>query len=566
VERSQTKSLDGMPFILIKRKKLWEERKMKKWLWMISAILLLSSALAGCSGDGEEKTSSSTKGINQEIVLNAVSEPPALDPAMATDTTSGWVLDHVFEGLYTKDKEGKPVFGAAKDVKVSEDGKTYTFTLQDDAKWSDGTPVTAQDFEYSWKRTLNPETGSPFAFYLYYLKGAEDYNKGKGAVDNVGVKAQDDKTLVVELNSPVGYFEELLTMWTFYPVKKELVEANKNWAAEAESFVSNGPFKMVSWQHDSEVVAEKNEHYWGNKEVNLTKITWKMVADATTYYQMYKTGELDLIQTLPTDVVEQEQSSKEYNNVPYFGTYMYMFNVEKEPFNNVKVRKAFAMAIDREGLTKNITKAGETPAFAFVPPGVDTSEGDFREAGGEYFKEDLEEAKKLLEEGMAEEGWTTLPEVTLLYNTAENHKKIGEAIQEMYKKNLGVNIKLANQEWKTYLDTTAQHNFQMARMGWIGVLLDPAVILDYYLGDSPNNRTQWVNEKYDSLMAQAKTEQDTDKHFQLLHEAEDILMEEMPFIPVYHYTNTYLTSPNFEDVVYPFNRLPALKWTKKVSE
>jgi oligopeptide transport system substrate-binding protein len=543
---------------------------MKKWLGSLAAVLMLSSMLAGCGGKSEEKAAGTSgeaaKNVKQELTLNALSEPPAIDPAMATDTTSGWVLDHLFEGLYTKDKEGQPVLGTAKEVKVSEDGKTYTFTLRDDVKWSDGSTITAQDFEYAWKRVLNPETGSQFAFYMYYIKGAEEYNKGKGTVENVGVTAKDDKTFVVELNEPLGYFEELLTMWTFYPVKKELVEGNKNWAAEAEGYVSNGPFKMTEWKHDSDVVVEKNENYWNNKVVNLTKVTYKMVPDATTYYQMYKSGELDLIQTLPTDVVEQEQSNKEFKNVPYFGTYMYMFNVEKEPFTNAKVRRAFAMAIDREGLTKNITKAGEAPAYAFVPPGVKTSEGDFRKAGGKYFKDDAAEAKKLLEEGMKEEGWTTLPEVTLLYNTAENHKKIAEAVQEMIKKNLGVSIKLANQEWKTYLDTTAQKNYQMARMGWIGVLLDPAVILDYYLGDSPNNRTGWKNEKYDSLIAQAKVEQDPDKHFQLLHDAEKVLMEDLPFVPVYHYTNTYLTSPKFEDVVYPFNRYPSVKWAKKVSE
>jgi oligopeptide transport system substrate-binding protein len=539
---------------------------MKKWLSGIAAALFVSSALAGCSGDEGASGSGSGEDVKQEIVLNAMSEPPDLDPALATDTTSGWIMDHIFEGLYTKDKDGKPVLGTAKDVQVSDDGKTYTFTLRDDAKWSDGTPVTAGDFEYAWKRVLNPDTGSSFAFYLYYLKGAEEYNKGNGSAEEVGVTAKDDQTLVVELNAPLGYFNELLTMWTFYPVKQELAEENKNWAADAEGYVSNGPFKFTSWKHDSEAVAEKNENYWDSEAVSLEKITWKMVNDATTYYQMYKTGELDLIQTLPTDALAQEKENKEYQEVPYFGTYMYMFNVEKEPFTNAKVRRAFAMAINREAISENITKAGETPAFAFVPPGVETPDGDFREAGGAYFDENADEAKKLLEEGMKEEGWTTLPEVTLLYNTAENHKKIGEAVQEMVKKNLGVDIKLANQEWKTYLDTTKQHNFQMARMGWIGVLLDPVVILDYYLGDSPNNRTQWVNEEYDSLIAQAKVEQDEAKRYQLLHDAEKILMEEMPFMPVYHYTNTYLTSHKFEGVVYPFNRYPALKWTKKVSE
>jgi oligopeptide transport system substrate-binding protein len=542
---------------------------MKKWLWLLAVVMLISTALAGCGG-GSDKSSGASKdsgkNIKQEMTLNAMSEPPSLDPALAVDTTSGWILDHTFEGLYTKDQKGSPVLGAAKDVKTSDDGKTYTFTIRDDAKWSDGSPVTAQDFEYAWKRVLNPATGGQFAFYLYYIKGAENYNKGKGPVENVGVTAKDNKTLVVELNAPLGYFKELLTMWTFYPVKKELVEKNKNWAAEANGYVSNGPFKLTEWKHDSQVVVAKNENYWDKKVVNLTKVTWKMVNDATTYYQMYKTGELDSIATLPTDVVAQEKSSKEFKNVPYFGTYMYMFNVKKAPFTNAKIRQAFNMSINREALTQNITKAGESPAYAFVPPGVKTSEGDFRKAGGKYIKEDAAEAKKLLQEGMAEEGWKTLPEVTLLYNTAENHKKIAEAVQEMIKKNLGVTIKLANQEWKTYLNTTAQGNYQMARMGWIGVLLDPAVILDYYLGGSPNNRTGWKNEKYDSLIAQAKTEQNPDKHFQLLHDAEKVLMEDLPFMPVYHYTNTYLTSSKFDGVVYPFNRYQTVKWAKKISE
>ncbi|WP_110928148.1 peptide ABC transporter substrate-binding protein [Bacillus massiliglaciei] len=536
---------------------------MRKWLVRMLMLVTAAVVAAGCSSKGSSGNSSDVK---QEITVNALSEPPDLDPALATDTTSGWVLDHVFEGLYTKDEEGKPVLGAASKAEVSEDGKTYTFTIRDDAKWSDGTNVTAGDFEYAWKRVLNPDTGSSFAFYMYYLKGAEAYNKGKGSAEEVGVTAKDNKTLVVELEAPLGYFDELLTMWTFYPVKQELVEENKGWAAGADTYVSNGPFKLTKWEHDSEAVIEKNENYWDRNAVNLNKVTYKMVNDASTYYQMFKTNELDLIQTLPTDVIDQEKDSKEYNEVPYFGTYMYMFNVEKEPFTNEKIRRAFTLAVDRESLTKNITKAGETPAYAFVPQGVETPNGDFRETGGAYFEEDAAKAKQLLAEGMKEEGWTELPQVSILYNTAENNKKVAEAVQAMYKENLGVDVKLENQEWKTYLDTTKQGNFQMARMGWIGVLVDPVVILDYYLGDSPNNRTNWVNEKYDNLIAEAKVEQDKEKRYELLHQAEAVLMEDLPFNPIYHYTNTYLTSQKFEDIVYPVNRYPYLKWAKKVSE
>ncbi|MFJ5771851.1 peptide ABC transporter substrate-binding protein [Psychrobacillus sp. NPDC093180] len=540
---------------------------MKKWLLSLGIMLATSTVLAGCYGggtDGESSDKENNKGdIKQEIVVNAMTEPPAIDPAKATDTTSGWVLDHIFEGLYTRDKEGKPVLGVAKDVKVSDDGATYTFTLRDDAKWSDGSQVTAGDFEYAWKRVLNPETGSAFSFYLYYIKGAEEYNKGNGTAENVGVTAVNDTTLEVQLNSPLAYFDSLLTLWTFYPVQQKLVEDNTEWAAEANTYVSNGPYKMTEWKHESNVVLEKNNEYYDKDVVKLDKVTFKLVNESTTYYQMFKTGELDLISTLPSDVLTTERENEEYLEVPYYGTYMYMFNVEKEPFTNAKVRKAFAMSIDRQSLTDNVTLGGETPAYAMVPEGADTPEGDFRKVGGDYFEENIEEAKKLLAEGMAEEGWSELPEVTLMYNTSENHKKIAEAVQEMISKNLGVNLKLSNQEWGTYLETTKQGNFQMARMGWIGIFLDPVVNLDYYLGDSPNNRTGWVNEEYDSIMAQSKVEQDVNKRYDLLHQAEEILMTDMPFMPVNFYKFNYLANPDFEDIVYYVNRYPNLKWAEK---
>lgn len=544
---------------------------MKKWLLSLVMVLTISTVLAGCYGGGgaEEEASGDSKDngeVKQEIVVNAMTEPPAIDPALATDTTSGWILDHIFEGLYTRDKEGNPVLGVAKDVKVSEDGTTYTFTLREDAKWSDGSQVTAEDFEYAWKRVLNPDTGSAFAFYLYYIKGAEAYNKGNGSVEEVGVEAVNDTTFKVQLNSPLGYFDSLLTLWTFYPVQKELVEGNENWSAEAATYVSNGPFKMTEWNHDSNVVIEKNDEYYDKDVVNLEKVTFELVNQATTYYQMFKAGELDLVMTLPTDVIATERDNPEYKEVPYYGTYMYMFNVDKEPFTNKKVRKAFAMSIDRESLTKNVSLGGETPAYAMVPPGAKTPKGDFREVGGPQFEENAEKAKKLLEEGMAEEGWNELPEVTLMYNTSENHKKLAVAVQEMIKENLGVNINLNNQEWGTYLETTKQHNFQMARMGWIGIFLDPVVNLDYYLGDSPNNRTGWVNEKFDSIMEKSKVEQDQEKRYKLLHQAEKILLDEMPFMPVYFYKNNYLTNTDFEDIVYYVNRYPSFKWAKKIPE
>ena len=291
----------------------------------------------------------------------------------------------LFEGLYTKNQDGEIVKGLAEEVEVSEDKTEYTFKLKD-AKWSNGDPVTAGDFEYAWKRVLNPDTGSSFAFYLYYLKGGEAYNKGNGSVEDVGVTAVDEKTLRVQLEEPAGFIKKLLAFWTYYPVNEAVVSQGNNWAAEADGYVSNGAYQLTTWNHDSELIVEKNDNYWNKEDVSMNKITWEMVNDATTFYQMYKTGELDMIDTLPIDVIAQEKDSEDYKVTPYFGTYMYMFNIEKEPFTNAKVRKAFNLAIDREMITKNIAQGGQEPARAFVPKGVDTPNGDFREQKPEYFR------------------------------------------------------------------------------------------------------------------------------------------------------------------------------------
>ena len=533
----------------------------------LAIALAVPAILAGCGGNAATepgKSDKPTADVAQEIVFNAKSEPPDLNLLTTTDTTSFWIIDHMFDGLYWKDKNGEPVLSIAKDAKVSEDGKTYTFTLRDDAKWSNGDPVTAEDFVYSYITHLDPKTGSETAFYLYYIKGGEAFNKGKGKVEDVGVKAIDTKTLEIKLEAPTSYFPKLLATRYYAPVNKKVAEANPKWATNADTFVSNGAYKLTKWEHDSEVVIEKNENYWNKADVSMGKITWKMVNEATTYYQMYKSGELDVIDTLPADVIEKEKNNPEFKITPYYGTYMYMFNVTKPPFNNKKVRKAFAMAIDRKLITEKISKAGETPAFAMVPAGSATPDGkDFREEGGAAFQENIEEAKKLLAEGMQEEGWTTLPETTLMYNTSENHKKIAQAVQEMIKKNLGVELKLTNQEWKVYLDTTKQKNYQMARMGWIGSVVDPAFNLDYYLGESPNNRTGWINKDFDSTMAAAKIEQDPKKRNELLHKAEGILMEDMPFIPVYFYSMNYLVKPGIEGITYPVNGYPIATWATK---
>jgi oligopeptide transport system substrate-binding protein len=522
---------------------------MKKVSLIIFTLLIL--IIAGCSGKEAGNTSSgdSKENVAQELTLNLGGEPYTIDPAFASDTTSFWVIDNLYEGLYIYDQEGNIVEGAASKVDVSEDGKTYTFTIRDGAKWSNDDPLTANDFEFAWKRVLNPETAAYDPSSFYYIKGAEEFNTGKGSVDEVGIKATDDQTLVVELKTPIKFFPKVLQGQGFLPVNQKLVEANKDWAADVETVVTNGAYLLASWDHNNELVIEKSKSYWNNESITMDKVTFKMVADATTEYQMYKSGELDLVKAIQADAIEQEKNNEEYQNNPSFSVYTYSFNVQEEPFTNAKIRRAFASAIDRDAITEFISKGGEKSAYGYVAYGVQAPTGnDFRDDADEYYKFDKNEAQSLLEEGLKEEGWSELPAVTLKYNSEGNHKKIAEALQEMFKENLGVTVELENQEWKTYIDTFKQKNFQIARMGWVGDFLDPYPVLNLYSSNSSSNFTNWINPEFDQLLEQSLIEQDEEKRYELLHQAEAVLMQDMPIIPIYFSSQNSLVKSNVNGI------------------
>lgn len=543
----------------------------------IAILLLAAVALAGCSS-GNTPSANSADGSTEEGAGAAVpqvlttnlagGEPYTLDPAFASDTTSYWVIDNLYEGLYGYDKEGNVVEAAASSVDISKDGKTYTFTIRDGAQWSNGDPLTAQDFEYSWKRVLNPETAAYDPSSLYYIKGAEEYNTGKGKVEDVGITAVDDRTLKVELKAPLSFFPIVAVGHAYLPVNHAVVEQNEKWAAEAETLVGNGPFTAKTWKHNEEITLSKNENYWNKDLIALDTINFKMVQDSTTYYQMYKTGDLDLILSLPVDTIDQEKSNKEYVSHPSFSVYTYSFNVKEKPFNNKKIRQAFSYAIDREALANNVTKAGEVPAYGYVPYGTTAPSGkDFRdEATVKYYEYNVDKAKELLAEGLKEEGLTELPPVTFKYNTNDKHKKVAEAIQEMLKENLGVQVQLENQEWGTYIDTFKQKNFQAARMGWVGNYLDPLGVLGHYTTDNSNNFTNWSNAAYDQLIQESTYEQNPEKRFAELHEAEGILMDELPIMTLLFSADTALVSPKVEGIVFDARANADLRFAKRVAE
>lgn len=531
--------------------------KSKKLLILLSLLLVVSVFVSACSSDNETPTTEPeepTTGEEQtgEKILrtNNSSEPGSLDPALAQGTHESWILNNLFEGLMKHDSTGQIIPGMAKEYTLSEDNLTYTFTLRDDIKWSNGDPVTAQDFEFAWKRALDPELAADYAYQLYYIKGAEKYNSGEGTVDEVAVKALDDKTLEVTLEAPTAYFLDLCAFYTYYPVNKAVAEANPDWAKDPSTYVSNGAFKLKSWEHNAKITLAKNENYYDKDNIKLDGIDFDIIEDENTAWQKYEGGEYDILVTLPQAVVAQlkAENNPELQIGPEVGTYYYNLNNDKKPFNNKKVRQALVYALDRQTIVDKIAQGGQIPATGIVPPGLlDENGEDYRKTTGDFIGYDLEKAKALLAEGLAEEGMTVedfnAQGFVLLYNTSEAHKKIAQAAQEMWRTNLGLELGLENVEFQVKLDREKAGDYDISRAGWIGDYSDPMTMLDLFYTDGPFNDANYSNPEYDRLIDIAKSTADQKVRFDAMREAEKILMEDVPIVPVYFYTQPYAVKP-----------------------
>jgi dipeptide transport system substrate-binding protein len=506
-------------------------------------LLLAVSALAGC-------TAGAGKGSEGKVLnMSLAGEPSSLDPAKAFDEDSLAVTNALFEGLMRLDEKHEPKPAVAESVQVSQDGLTYTFKLKK-TEWSNGDPVTAHDFEYAWKRVLDPKTAAEPAFLLYFIKGAEAYNTGKGSADQVGVKALNDMTLQVTLERPTPSFLQLTAYPVYFPVNRKAVKKNPNLFADASGYVGNGAFKMAEWKHDDHIKLVRNEHYRNKQAVKLDGIHWSIVTDSKTVFQLYKTKKLDVVDKgmIPTDILEQMIKSGEVKTIEGNGLAFFRFNVKKPPFTNVKIRKAFALAIDRKLIVEQIVGGGEQPAYAYVAP---SAPNRFREKGGDLIQDgQVKEAKKLLQEGMQEEGWKTLPSVTLLYsNSSEKNKKIAEAVQEMYRKNLGVEITLQAKEKKVYFTDQRNKNFIMTISSFLADYNDPYNYLESFQTGHSMNRTNWSNLKYDELLQKAARTADVNERDGYLHEAEKILFDEMPIFPLYYYNSAVIQQPGVSGII-----------------
>lgn len=519
--------------------------KVKQLCAVALAATLGMSVLAGCGSKSGDKGATASK---QEITYNLGADPRTLDPALATDTTGMSILSNTSVGLVELDDKEKAVPGQAEKWDVSSDGLTYTFHLRKDLKWSNGDPVKASDYEYEWKRLLNPETGAEYAYALWYLKGGKAYNEGKGNADAVGVKATDDNTLVVTLESPTPYFLEMLSQPYYFAVDQKVVESNKDWAADAKTLVTNGPFKITSYTIKDSVVLEKNENYYDKDKVKLDKVTMKFVAEETSAWASYKSGQFDVVDSVPKADVQGALKDGSAKSFPNVATYFLSVNVSDKAkavdpnaakvLSDPKVRKALSIAIDRKAIVENVTKAGQVPAHGMVPLGIIGPDGKEFNEKTKYFGEtaDVEGAKKLLAEAGYPDG-QGLPNLQLLFNPESGHGDTMQAIQDMWKK-IGVNAELQSQEWKVFLTTRVQKNFEIARDGWNADYVDPMTFLDMFLSTSDQNNSGYANPAYDNAINAAKKELDPQKRFDLMHQAEDMLMNDMPIIPLYYYTRT----------------------------
>ena len=525
-----------------------------KYLTFFSIIFLL-----GCS-TSESPVDSGLK--NQIFHFGNGAEIQGLDPHIVTGVPEHNVLISLCEGLtISSPKDGGRLPGAAASWEISDDGKTYTFFLHKNGKWSNGDPVTANDFVWSWKRILTPSLGSQYTDMLYYVENAEDYFNSAGdmSFDEVGIKAVDDFTLEVTLKNPTPFFLGLLSHYSTWPVHKDTVlkygdidDRNGEWTRPG-NFVCNGPFQLKTWELNKKIIVERNPYYWDKGQVQLNEIHFYPIQVAMTEDRMFRTGQLHVTATVPVQKcpVYLEENNPNLRIDPYMGTYFYRFNTNLPSLSDKRVRKALAFSLDRELISDKVAQCGQIPAYSFTPPGSAGYEPDTQ------IPYDPILAKQLLSEAGYSDP-SSFPKLEILFNTSEGHRKIALAVQQMWQENLGIEVELVNQDWKVYLNREMIGDFQVSRAGWIGDYEDPNTFLDLMRPNRGNNKTGWENMEFDRLVQKANTLSDKEERHNLFNTAENILIDEMPVAPIYTYVRAYQLSqdvkgyfPNYLDNHHP---------------
>lgn len=497
--------------------------------YALTAVVASSAALAGCAGD---QATNADAHPTQEFHYYLTGEPSTLDPSKVNDGGAAAVMGQIYEGL-TRIQDGKPVPGVANSWEVSPDGLHYTFHLKEQAQWADGSPVTARDFEYSWKRTLNPSTQSPYAFVVAWIKGGMAYNQGKGSAEDVGVKAVDAHTLEVTLEHPIPFFLEQMAFAVFYPEKQEFVEkAGEKFGSASELTLSNGPFTLSDWSHEHSVEVTKSSTYEDREHVKLEKATWQIVSDSETLENLYQTNLIDGFVPVKEQVARYKDTP-EYHVLPDLSTGYLQFNEKEKVLQNANVRKALTYGFDAAQYVEILLNNGSTPAVGVVPTGTsDGQGGDFRKDNGDLLQRAAKgkDAKQLLQQGLQEVGLTSAPKLTLLIPEGS---KAGEFLQSQWKQNLGLDVDVEPLPRKLLLKREASGDYQVALSNWGADYNDPMTFLDMFTSDSPLNQVHYGNPAYDKLIQEAVVEADAAVRKQKLQEAERLLVQDMPIAPIY---------------------------------
>jgi len=481
----------------------------------------------------------------QTLVRNNGAEVQSLDPHKIEGVPESNVSRDLFEGLLISDVEGHPTAGVAEKWE-NKDFKVWTFHLRKNVKWSDGTPVTAHDFVYSWQRLADPKTASPYASYLQYghIANIDDVIAGKKPTSELGVKAIDDNTFEVTLSEPVPYFYKLLVHPSVSAVPKSAIEKFGDKWTQPANIVTNGAYKLKDWVVNERIVLERNTNYWDNDKTVITQVTYLPISAEVTDVNRYRSGEIDMTyNNMPIELFQKlkKEIPKEVHVDPYLCTYYYEINNQKAPFTDVRVRTALKLALDRDIIVNKVKNQGDLPAYSYTPPYTDGA----KLTEPAWFKMTQEqrnaEAKKLL----AEAGYTADKPLTfsLLYNTSDLHKKLAIAVASIWKKNLGANVKLENQEWKTFLDTRHQGTFDVARAGWCADYNEPTSFLNTMLSDSSNNTAHYKSPAFDKLIGDTLKVTDEAQRAELYSKAEQQLDKDSAIVPVYYYVNARLVKP-----------------------
>ncbi|EMN4129873.1 peptide ABC transporter substrate-binding protein [Providencia vermicola] len=495
----------------------------------------------------------------QEVTRHLKDEPASLDPIKSVGLTEAQVMRDLFEGLVNQDKHGKPIPGVAQSWSTT-DNKTWLFKLRPEARWSNGEPVTADDFVYSWQRLVTPENTSPFAWFaaLAGINNAQQIIDGKLPAEQLGVEAVDKQTLKVVLDKPVPYFPSLTANFSLFPVHANTVKKyGADWI-KVNHLVGNGAFKLTDRVVNEKIVLTQNPFYWDNANTVITKVTFVPINQESSATNRYLAGDLDITESFPKQRYQKllAEIPNEVFTPDQLGTYYYAFNTQRAPTNDIRVRKALAMTIDRQVIAKKVLGTGEKPANRFTPD-VTAGFKPQKSIYENYTQKELDEQAKVLLQA-AGYGPKKPLELVLLYNSSENHQKIAIAVASMWKKKLGVEVKLVNQEWKTYIDSRNTGNFDVIRASWIGDFNEPSTFLSLLTSQHNGNIPKFNNKNYDAVMASASIETNEDLRNRYYNQAEAIIAQEAPIAPIYQYTNGRLIKPwlkgypieNPEDVAY----------------